>query len=461
MTIQVLEKFLYNDLNVSSILDVMVSTDTRHLKAGDIFIALNGPNFTGDNFIATAAERGARAAIVHTINPEVPIPQLAVADTLVALTDLARLKRQATKAKVIAITGSAGKTSVKGMLRAICDTYVKNNEKDISPSTVVSTQGNLNNHIGVPLTILSITGETRILIVEAGTSGVGEIAHLAHIIQPHIAVINNIAEAHVENFGSVDAIAKEKSALYTYSDSSCLCIVNLDDRYANYFHQQIDNRSVMGYSLVNNHQHADVIAENIHTNVRGFPTFTLCTSNIKNTIELNVVGEHNVANALAASSCALALGMDAKNIALGLKQYMGIAGRMNVHHVGDYVVVDDTYNANPKSMFAAIDYLSSQPNSVLILGDMGELGDFASNAHSDVGTYALQKNIQQLYCVGKYINDYAKGFGIGAHSFVSQHDLLSFLKTQQLSGTVILIKGSRSAKMENIVSFLITAAECQ
>lgn len=461
MSIQVLEHFLYNDLNVLSVLDIVVSTDTRHLKAGDIFVALNGPNFIGDHFISMAAERGARAAIVHTINPEVSIPQLAVGDTLVALTDLARLKRQATSAKVVAITGSAGKTSVKGMLRTICDTYVKNNKKDITPSTVVSTQGNLNNHIGVPLTILSITSETQILIVEAGTSGVGEIAHLTHIIQPHIAVINNIAEAHVENFGSVDAIAKEKSALYTHSDLSCLCVINLDDHYADYFHQQIDNRQVMGYSLLSGHQSADITAENIHINTQGFPAFTLCTSNVKNTIELNVVGEHNVANALAASSCALALGFDTKSIELGLQQYMGIAGRMNVHHVGDYVVVDDTYNASPKSMCAAIDYLSSQPNSVLILGDMGELGEFASNAHTDVGAYALQKNIQQLYCVGKYINDYVKGFGIGAHSFVSQHDLLSFLKTQQLSGAVILVKGSRSAKMENIVSFLITAAECQ
>lgn len=461
MSEQVLENFLYNDLCVASILDIMVSTDTRHLNVGDIFVALNGPNFTGDNFISIAAERGARAAIVHTVNPEVSIPQLAVADTLVALTDLARLKRQATSAKVIAITGSAGKTSVKGMLRTICDAYVKNNETDMAHSTVVSTQGNLNNHIGVPLTILSITSETQILIVEAGTSGVGEIAHLAHIIQPHIAVINNIAETHIENFGSVDAIAKEKSALYTHSDLSCLCVVNLDDHYANYFYQQIDNRQVMGYSLTSNHQDADITAEKIHTNTQGFPAFTLCTLNSKSTVALNVVGEHNVANALAASSCALALGFDTKSIELGLRQYMGITGRMNVHYVDDYVVVDDTYNASPKSMCAAIDYLSSQRNSILILGDMGELGEFASQAHMDVGSYAFQKNIQQFYCVGKFIHDYVKGFGIGAHSFVSQNDLLSFLKTQQLSGTVTLIKGSRSAKMENIVSFLITAAECQ
>ena len=456
-----LENFLYKDLNVESVLDIMVSTDTRHLKTGDIFVALNGPNFTGDHFISIAAEHGARAAIVHTINPDVSIPQLVVEDTLVTLTDIARLKRQATSAKVIAITGSAGKTSVKGMLHAICDAYVKNNGKNIAHSVVVSTQGNLNNHIGVPLTILSITRDTRILIVEAGTSGVGEIAHLAHIIQPHIAVINNIAEAHVENFGSIDAIAKEKSALYTQSDLSCLCVINLDDYYANYFQQHIDNRQVIGYSLVNDHQHTDVTVEDVHINTAGFPEFTLCTSSEKKHMALNVVGEHNVSNALAASSCAIALDIDVKNIALGLKQYKGIAGRMNVHHLGKYVVIDDTYNANPKSMFAAIDYLSSQPNSILILGDMGELGEFASNAHMDVGAYALQKNIQQFYCVGKFIHDYVKGFGIDAHSFVSQHHLLSFLNTQQLSGAVVLIKGSRSAKMENIVSFLIAAAECQ
>ena len=461
MSTQTLENFLHHDLNVLSVLDIVVSTDTRYLKTGDIFVALNGPNFTGDNFISIAAERGARAAIVHTINPDVSIPQLAVADTLVALTELAKLKRQATSAKVIAITGSAGKTSVKGMLHAICDAYVKSDGNNVAPSAVVSTKGNLNNHIGVPLTILSITSETQILIVEAGTSGVGEIAHLTHIIQPHIAVINNIAEAHVENFGSVDGIAKEKSALYTHSDLSCCCVINVDDYYANYFRQHIDSRQVMSYSLTSNHQYADVAVENIHVNTQGFPAFTLCVQDEKINIELNVVGEHNVSNALAASSCALALNIDVKSIALGLKQYTGIAGRMNVHHLSNYVVVDDTYNANPKSMFAAIDYLSNQPNSVLILGDMGELGEFASNAHTDVGVYALQKNIQQLYCVGKYINDYVKGFGIGAHSFVSQHDLLSFLNTQQLSGTVILIKGSRSAKMENIVSFLIAAAECQ
>ena len=460
MSLQLLESFILSELGYSSVLDVAVSTDSRELKTGDIFVALNGPNFKGDDFVGIAADRGARAAIVNKVNTAINLPQLEVADTLAALSGLALLKRRETHARVVVITGSAGKTSVKGMLYSICQIHAEKSFSNICAESVVATKGNLNNHIGVPLTLLSLTALTQILIVEAGTSGVGEIAHLVNIIQPHISAVNNIASAHIEYFGSLKAIATEKSAVYSQSNEQCICVINLDDDFSEYFHMQSASRKIISCSS-KKLSSAIVAANHIRTTKLGCAVFELTLQDNKVEVELGVIGSHNIANALVAASCAMALGVESADIALGLNQYRGIPGRMDVKTCGDCVVVDDTYNANSKSMFAAIDYLSTQKNSVLILGDMGELGDFAKNAHREVGAYAAEKGINHFYCVGEFASCYAEGFGDDAVAFISQDDLMTYLKTHLFSHAHILVKGSRSSKMENIVSLLITAAECQ
>ncbi len=428
-----------------------VSTDTRAINSGDLFVALQGDNYDAHNFLATADDAGACALVVSQKDNEINLPQWLVSDTTVALGDIAKQQRQHFSGKLVAITGSGGKTTVKEMLASIL--------QDAAPDSVFATKGNLNNHIGVPLSLLSLTQQHRYAVIEMGASALGEIDYLTHIASPHVALVNNVMPAHVEGFGSVDNIANAKGEIYDGLVDGGVAVINIDDKYAGQWLQKNNHRNMIAFSCNaanNQHQSAHVRASAVACDHVGCPVFQLHINDELHEIQLRVLGEHNVANALAAASCAYALGVRAGNIVSGLQRFHGVTGRLQrLEGVANAIIIDDSYNANPGSMHAAIDVLSAmQAKKILVLGDMGELGDLASRAHQQVGEYAKHKHIDGLMAVGELSHLAVSTFGDGAAHFATQEELIAAIKGVADSSTVLLIKGSRSSHMDRVVSAL-------
>ncbi len=428
-----------------------LSTDTRTLQKGDLFVALKGPNFDGHKFVPVAIENGACGLVVEKEVPGLSIPQLIVADTTRALGIIGRENRKQFNGKVVAITGSCGKTTVKGMLASICS----------ESAATVATRGNLNNHIGVPLTLMQLNNRYQYAVVEAGTSGRGEIEYLTKIIQPNVAVVNNVFPVHVEGIGGVDAIAEEKGNIYSHAKSDAVAIIGFESPYADLFTRLADKKQKIYFGRSSRRTAPDgsatyVMADNIELDAeRKTARFQLSVTENMVPVNLQVPGEHNVSNALAAAACAVALGIDVKTIRQGLESFTGVAGRMQVKQgVFGAKIVDDTYNASPGSMRVAIDYLKQFPDTALALGDMGELGSTASNEHFGVGEYAREAGIGQLYATGKYAADIVKGFGSGGIQCGSQDELVEKLKGRLTNNTIVLVKGSHSTHMENVVAAL-------
>jgi UDP-N-acetylmuramoyl-tripeptide--D-alanyl-D-alanine ligase len=438
-----------------------LSTDTRTIESGALFVALRGENFDGHAYLDTAQRKGAVAAVVDTLNPNCSLPQLEVNDTTRALGKIAAYNRTHFSHPLVAITGSCGKTSVKGMLQSICELA----------GTALATRGNFNNHIGVPLTLMQLNADQQYAIIEAGTSGRGEIDYLAKLIQPDVALVNNIMPAHIAGFGSVEAIAEEKSALYR-GDKLTTGVVNLDDSYAKKFIDVLANKHVIGFSRQALEGNIPVgvdrvvIARNAHCDKNGCWTFVVAETDLTVTTEetaitLQVPGEHSIANALAAAALARALNIDWATINLGLNKFGGVSGRMQpVSSSFCARLIDDSYNANPGSMRAAIDFLAHYEHSLLIAGDMGELGDSAEAEHAELGRYARHAGVKTVLAVGALSEHTAAGFGHGATWFATREQLLIYLNhqtTQQQEAfkkMTILIKGSRSAHMELVVNEL-------
>lgn len=428
-----------------------LSTDTRTLEKGDLFVALKGPNFNGYEFVPTAIHKGACGLVVEEEFPSSPLPQLIVADTTCALGVIANEKRKKFKGKVVAITGSCGKTTVKGMLADIC--------RESAPT--LATQGNLNNHIGVPLTLMQLNNRYKYAVVEAGTSGKGEIKYLAEIIQPDVAVVNNVLPVHVEGIGGIDAIANEKADIYTCSPQGINAVINMENDYAALFTELVGaNRKIyfglQSGQVVANASATYVSADQIELDPeQKTARFQLKVDGDTVPVNLQVPGEHNVLNALAAAACAVALNIDTNTIRQGLESFNGVAGRMQIKQsVRVAKIIDDTYNASPGSVRAAIDYLKQHTGTVLVLGDMGELGSTASEEHRGVGEYARKAGIEQLFATGAYAPDLAKGFGGGSVVCASQEELIKTLQNQLTGTSVVLVKGSRSTRMEKVVAAL-------
>lgn len=427
-----------------------VSIDSRSIKTGDTFVALKGPNFDGHDYVVSAEKRGASASVVQRELKESQLSQVLVSDTYAALTQMAVLARENFKGKVVAITGSCGKTTVKGMLRSICNLA----------GGCVATQGNLNNLIGVPLSLLQLKNEVAFGVFEAGTSVPGEIAALANIIQADVAVINNVMPVHVEGFGSLENIAREKTELFVRLKENSCAVINLDDAKAEYFVERSSQAKKIGfsrniYSGSISEFEALVYAEDVQLNKPGAAVFTLCWTDEFRPCQLNVIGEHNVGNALAAAACATALGIGKEIIVKGLQAFSGDRRRMQIRRsLNGQIVIDDTYNANPGAVKAVIDYLKRFENSVLVLGNMGELGPEAALAHKETGNYARTAGVKALYATGVLAAEAASAFGAGAVWCESQAELIEKLSVIRDKNTVILIKGSRSAQMENIVEAL-------
>ena len=420
-----------------------VSIDSRAIGQGQLFIALTGPRFDGHDYLNDVAAKGAVAALVEREVPESALPQLVVADTRVALGQLGALNRAGYDKPVAAITGSSGKTTVKEMLACILRTR----------GPVLATKGNLNNDLGVPLTLLELTREHTSAVIELGASRIGEIAYTVAMTKPHVAVLNNAGTAHVGEFGGPDKIVEAKGEIIEGLEADGIAVLNLDDKAFAIWHARAAGRQVLSFSLKN--PEADFYASDMSLDARGCPRFTLHSPQGIEPVQINLLGTHNVANALAAAAAAHALGVSLFGIKTGLEAVQPVKGRAVAQVTGTGLrIIDDTYNANPTSMCAAVDILAAfSGRTVLVLGDIGELGEWAEQGHREVGAYAADK-VSALYAVGPMMAHAVTAFGHQARHFANQADLIKALRAEHETNTTILIKGSRSAAMENVVAAL-------
>ncbi|MDP4568651.1 UDP-N-acetylmuramoyl-tripeptide--D-alanyl-D-alanine ligase [Pseudomonas sp. LPH60] len=420
-----------------------VSIDSRAIQAGQLFVALTGPRFDGHDYLNEVAGKGAVAALVEREVPDSTLPQLLVKDTRLALGQLGALNRGAFTQPVAAVTGSSGKTTVKEMLASILRTR----------GPVLATRGNLNNDLGAPLTLLELAPEHTAAVIELGASRIGEIAYTVAMTRPHVAIINNAGTAHVGEFGGPEKIVEAKGEILEGLDSAGIAVLNLDDKAFPIWKTRAAGRQVLSFALDNSA--ADFHASDIGRDARGCPSFTLHSPKGVDRVQLNLLGTHNVANALAAAAAAHAMGVSLFGIVTGLNAVQPVKGRTVAQLAKNGLrVIDDTYNANPTSMCAAVDILAGfSGRTVLVLGDIGELGEWAEQGHREVGAYAAGK-VSALYAVGPMMAHAVAAFGEHARHFVSQADLIAALDVEQDPNTTILIKGSRSAVMENIVAAL-------
>jgi UDP-N-acetylmuramoyl-tripeptide--D-alanyl-D-alanine ligase len=421
-----------------------VSIDSRAIESGQLFVALTGPRFDGHDYLDQVAAKGAVGALVEREVPGSALPQLIVGDTRKALAQLGAMNRNAFVDKpVAAITGSSGKTTVKEMLASILRTR----------GSVLATKGNLNNELGVPLTLLDLAPEFDAAVIELGASRVGEIAFTVSLTKPHVAVLNNAGTAHVGEFGGPEKIVEAKGEIIDGLDARGTAVLNLDDKAFGIWVARAGARKVLSFARTN--PDADFHGSDLGIDARGCPTFTLNSPNGSAQVQLNLLGAHNVNNALAAAAAAHALNVSLPGIVAGLNNVQPVKGRTVAQLATNGIrVIDDTYNANPTSVAAATDILTSFPGrKVLVLGDIGELGDWAEQGHRDVGAYAAGK-VDALYAVGPLMAHAVKAFGQDARHFANQVDLIEALGAEQDKNTTILIKGSRSAAMENVVAAL-------
>lgn len=419
-----------------------ISTDSRSLKSGDVFLALKGPNFDGHKFVQQATELACKCVIVdHQMDDD--IPQIIVEDTHKALGQIAAYVKGLVSPKTVAITGSSGKTTVKEMTAAILARL----------GHVLATQGNFNNDIGVPLTLLRLTHEHDFAVVELGANHIGEIAYTSSLVKPDVALINNVAAAHLEGFGDLSGVARAKGEIFAGLNDSGVALYNQDCSLAHIWQWRLQDRTVKYFST---QQVSDFYSSDITLDHNGYASFTLHTPVGSTQVNLMIPGEHNVTNALASSAIALEFGATLEDIALGLAAMTPVKGRMNLYQLNAQIkLIDDTYNANVDSIKAAIDLLSSYPGRrLLVLGDMGELGSEARTYHQEIGEYAKLKNINALYTLGVLSQSTYDAFqGEGGH--FSDKTILIEQLMNQIEGenqTVsILVKGSRSAHMELVV----------
>lgn len=427
-----------------------VITDSRVDCREALFVALKGANFDGHEFINNAVEQGAVAALVeHPVTTQ--IPQIVVADTEKALGKIAGHVRDQVNPLVIGITGSAGKTTVKEMVASILR----------QKGHVLATQGNFNNHIGVPLTLLRLEETDQYAVIEMGANHVGEIAYCASIAKPDVSVINNVEAAHLEGFGSIEGVSKAKSEIYEGLSEEGTAVINLDSAFADDWAERFKSLHKV---TVSRHKDANFVADNCQLQANGNVLFdmqhTQDGSSQTVTVQLPVPGMHNVSNALVAAALASVAGADMEMIKNGLETMVSVKGRLNQFKAPNgALIVDDTYNASVASVKAATDYLASLSGTkVLVLGDMGELGDESERYHREVGEYAKHRNIDRLLVCGKWVKHSAEAFGKQAHWFETKDMLVSYMKSIIQSDYKILVKGSRSARMEQVVDALVAPA---
>ncbi|GAB2907786.1 UDP-N-acetylmuramoyl-tripeptide--D-alanyl-D-alanine ligase [Rheinheimera gaetbuli] len=423
----------------------VVSTDSRNISAGALFIALKGPNFDGAHFAADVVAKGAVALLLHHLVDEA-VTQIIVADTRQALGQLAAAIKQRLAPKTIAVTGSAGKTTVKEMIAAILSRR----------GEVLATQGNFNNDIGVPLTLLRLTAKQEYAVLELGANHQGEIAYTTSLVLPQVAIITNVAPSHLEGFGDVYGVARAKGEIFNGLSAQGVAIIPADSEYRDYWLRRLEGKQIVQFSAG---QAADYHASGIVLDEQGCAGFELICAAGRRFIQLTIPGKHNVSNALAAAAACVAVGASLEDVQLGLSQMQPVKGRTNVKRLSSAMrLIDDTYNANVESVKAAIDLLASYNGyRVMLLGDMAELGENARLYHEEIGLYAKKSGINLLFTLGVLSQSASDLFnGQGAH-FSSRQALMQRLMpiVSEQQDVTLLVKGSRSAKMELVVQDLL------
>ncbi|MEW6415341.1 MAG: UDP-N-acetylmuramoyl-tripeptide--D-alanyl-D-alanine ligase [Pseudomonadota bacterium] len=426
-----------------------VVTDSRILQPGDLFIALRGAKFDGGAFAAEALRRGAAGVVLDAAQAPDVAPAIRVDDTRLALGRLAAAWRARFAIPVVAVTGSNGKTTVKEMLAAILQAEAGQAE------AVLATEGNLNNDIGVPLMLLRLRPHHQYAVLEMGMNHAGEIDYLTRLAHPDIALVNNALTAHIGNLGSVEAIARAKGEIFNGLSDAGIAIFNADDAHAWLWREANARRSVVDFGLR--------APAAVRGHFRPTPYGAVLGIQLPNAtleVELQVPGEHNVMNALAAAAAAFALDISHRSIVAGLAAYSGIKGRLQKKTgLHGATFIDDTYNANPDSVKAALAVLARQPGrKILVLGDMGELGADAAAMHAQIGLAAKDAGVDRLLALGDLTQETVGAFGPGAMHFERIEELLAELENALDPDTTVLVKGSRFMQMERVVKSFTDSA---
>jgi len=447
-------------------------TDSRALQEKDAFLALKGPHFDGHCFAQQVVDKGCQVLIVdHEIdglNAE-NIAQIIVEDTRIALGQIAAYVKQQVAPKTVGITGSSGKTTVKEMLAAILSRLGK----------VLATNGNFNNDIGVPLTLLRLTQDDDFAVIEMGANHIGEIAYTTELVKPDVAIINNIAAAHLEGFGDLCGVARAKGEIFSGLAANGIALYNQDTKYTSKWQWRLTDKQVRTFSCAyargkDGAVNADCYSSNACLDDDGCASFDLHTPLGQCAIKLTVPGKHNVCNAVAAAAAAIECGAGLQDIRLGLAEMAPVKGRLNIRQLTSenssqqIKLIDDTYNANVESIKAAISLLANYSGQqILILGDMGELGSEARSYHQEVGEFAKEQGINVLLTLGVLSQNTSDAFAhknkVTSKHFSKRTDLSAYLfslltedEKNQESNINILVKGSRSAHMENVVEDIIS-----
>ena len=414
-----------------------VSTDTRNLRMGDVFVALQGENFDGHKFIDSSIEQIARGVLVHEV-VDTKLPLVMVEDTLTGMTRWAHAWRNKVQPTVVAVTGSNGKTTVKQMIGNILSQKGK----------ICVTKGNLNNHIGVPLTLLTLREHDQFAVIELGANHHGEIRNLSLLVEPKVAVITNAGPAHLEGFGSVQGVAKAKGEIIEGLAQDGTLVINADDQYFDYWLQRATHLQVLSFGFGDGaHIKGRVLSDRL---------LAISTPDAEFEVNLPMLGKHNMYNALAATAAVCALQVETSNILTGLQNTDQVSGRLQIKPgILGTTIIDDTYNANPASLQAAIDVLCAQKGEPwLVLGDMGELGQDAKSIHAHMGEAARAAGVKKLFGLGELAAHAVAAFGESGLHF-QRHEELSKELLNQLNGDCcILVKGSRTMHMEDVVKLV-------
>ncbi len=420
-----------------------VSTDSRTVAAGQLFVALRGASFDGHDYLSTAVEHGAVAGMVAedavATLPALSISLLQVADTRLALGALAADWRRRCAVPLFAVTGSNGKTTTKEMIASIL--------RAAYGDAVLSTPGNFNNDIGLPLTLFQLSAEHRAAVVEMGMNHPGEIAYLAGIARPNTALVTNAQRAHLAGLGSMEAIASEKGSIFSGLAKDGIAVFSADDRWADLWRRQSSACRTMTFGFEHS---ADVQGESF---IHGLESrLRVKTASEEIEVELALPGRHNASNALAAATACLASGISLACVGVGLRTFRGMKGRLQRRAaMHGAILLDDTYNANPDSVRAGIDVLAATVGrKVLVLGDMGEIGEMSAQFHDEIGGYAKSQGIDRLLALGTLSAIAARNFGSGGDHFDQIDKLLAVLNAELMPQTTVLVKGSRFMRMERV-----------
>ncbi|MDX1443165.1 MAG: UDP-N-acetylmuramoyl-tripeptide--D-alanyl-D-alanine ligase [Gammaproteobacteria bacterium] len=419
-----------------------VTQDTRNLKPGELYVAISGARFDGHDFVSAAEEAGAAAVLVER-EVETSLPQVIVPDSQKALGEFASAWRCEFQLPVIGITGSTGKTTVKQMLASIFSGI----------GNTLYTLGNYNNEIGVPLTLLRLRADHDFAVIEMGANHVGDIAYLVSLVRPGIGLVTNAGAAHLEGFGSLEGVVQGKGEIYEGVVDGGVCVINGDQPWADEWVERAGMRRIVKFGIAGAF---DFHVSGMVEEEGGVQSFTLQTPSGAVDVRLALPGRHNVANALAASAAAWARGANLEQIRHGLENVEMVSGRMSVTQLPDgTTLVDDSYNANPLSMRAAIDWLAGTGRpGIFVMGDMGELGPDSEAMHADVGDYAAERGIRHFLAVGEETAAACRAFGEDAQNFSDIESLVEALDALAKPGMTIVVKGSRSSRMERVVAAL-------